>query len=372
MPGAIKGVEERLCHIISGDLWGGAEAVVYHLTRGFEEMRVQTSVIVFNEGRLETLLKENGSDVTVVDEKTRSLPRLVKDVRERALGMEATVLHSHGYKENMVAFAVSKLTPSLRLVATQHGSPEVYGRRLDLKYRLLNRLNLFITAHLFDRLVCVSEEMRETLIRRDRRAGEKTVVIQNGIEVPRAAMGKKKGKDFIIGSCGRFVPVKDYPLLVAVAAAIRERNGDVLFRLAGDGPDLDTVKALIRDRGLEASFSCVGKVDDMDGFYRGLDLYINTSLHEGIPMSILEAMSHGLPVVAPCVGGLGEVITDGVEGYLVDGRDPARYGDLCFKLMEDPGLYGSMSRAATARIKTAFSAERMARDYLSMYGDVAP
>ena len=105
----------------------------------------------------------------------------------------------------------------------------------------------------------------------------------------------------------------------------------------------------------------------MEGFYRGLDMYINTSLHEGIPVSVLEAMLHGLPVVAPRVGGLGEVITDGIEGYLIDERDPSRYGDRCLRLMEDRGLYDSMSCAAVTRVKNSFSAERMARDYLAVY-----
>ena len=367
MPMTGRGVEQKICHIISGDLWGGAEAVVYHLNRGLNEMGVPTSVITFNEGRLETLLRSGGLDVAVADEKTHSLPRLVREVRRRTLDMGATVIHSHGYKENMVAFAVSRLIPSLRLVATQHGWPEVYGRRLDLKYRLLNHLNFFITARFFDHLVCVSEDMKRVLIREHRRVGEKAEVIRNGIDVRGDVHEKQGEKNFIIGSCGRFVPVKDYPLLVAVAASIRERNGNVLFRLAGDGPELDTVQALVKGHNLDASFSCVGTVDDMDGFYRGLDLYVNTSIHEGIPMSILEAMLHGLPVVAPRVGGLDEVITDGVEGFLIDEREPSRYGDQCLRLMEDSGLYDSMSLAAVTRVKTSFSAERMARDYLALY-----
>jgi glycosyltransferase involved in cell wall biosynthesis len=372
----IRGVQEhkpvRICHIISGDLWGGAEAVVYHLNRGLKKLGAQTSVITFNKGKLEVLLRNSGLDVSVVDEKTYSLFRLVKEVRRRVVGMGATVMHSHGYKENMVAFAVSRLVPSVRLVATQHGWPEVYGRKFDLKYRFLNYVNLFITARFFHHFVCVSEDMREIFIRRYGKAGEKAEVIRNGMDVYIDINEKKRGKNFAIGSCGRFVPVKDYPLLVAVAAYIRERNRNVLFRIAGDGPELSKVRALVRAHNLEASFSCVGAVDDMEGFYQGLDVYINTSIHEGIPMSILEAMLHSLPVVAPRVGGLDELITNGVEGSLIDERDPSRYGDQCLRLMKDPGLYDLMSRAALTRVKTFFSAERMAREYFAMYSNLAP
>ncbi len=332
---------------------------------------MEISVITFNEGKLQGLLQEDDIDVSVIDEGTHSLLRLAGEVRRRVAGTSPVILHSHGYKENMVAFAVSRIIPSVRLVATQHGWPEVYGRRLDLKYQLLNRLNLFITARFFDRLVCVSEDMKGILLRKSGKAAGKAVVIRNGIDVHVGARKRKQGKHFVIGSCGRFVTVKDFPFLVAIATSIRERNDSVRFRLAGDGPDLDRVKALVKSNKLEDAFSCVGPVDDMNDFYRGLDLYVNTSLHEGIPVSVLEAMLHGLPVVAPRVGGLGEVISDGIDGYLIDERDPSRYGDRCLELMEDPDRYDAMSRAAVAKVTTSFGAERMAQDYLSMYRNVA-
>lgn len=326
----------------------------------------RVSVITFNKGKLEESLQESGIKVVVIDER-QSLPRLVRAVRRCALAMNATILHSHGYKENMVAFAVSKLIPSVRLVATFHGWPEVYGRTGDLKYLLFNRLNLCIVSRFFDRLVCVSEDMRENILQRYKRASEKVAVIRNGIETHVKTQRRKAGQDFVIGSCGRFVRVKDYPFLVAVAASIRRKNTAILFRLAGDGPELNAVRALVKTRGLDDSFSCVGPVDDMADFYAGLDLYINTSIHEGIPMSILEAMLYGLPVVAPRVGGLGEVVTDGVDGYLVDERDPDRYGELCLKLRNDTELYDSMSQAAAMKVRTSFSTERMTEDYISLY-----
>lgn len=357
----------RVCHIVSGDLWGGAEAVVYHLSRGLKALGVDTSVITFNEGRLQESLQEDDIDVSVIDERTHALPRLALKIRRHMLKTGPTILHSHGYKENMAAFAASRLIPSARLVATLHGWPEVYGRRLDLKYRVLNHMNLSVISRFFDRLVCVSEDVKGILVQKHGKAGKKAAVIRNGIDVDAGAAGRKRGEKFVIGSCGRFVPVKDYPFLVAVAASIRERSGNVLFRLAGDGPEFDPVRELVRINKLEDVFFCLGTVDEMESFYRGLDLYINTSLHEGIPVSVLEAMLHGLPVVAPRVGGLCEVVTDGIDGYLIDERDPSRYGDRCLELMEDFELYDSMSRAAVMKVKTLFSAERMARDYLALY-----
>ena len=80
--------------------------------------------------------------------------------------------------------------------------------------------------------------------------------------------------------------------------------------MAGEGPERSKLQALIQQYGLNETFVLQGHLDDRLPFYRSLDLYLNTSVHEGIPMSILEAMAHGIPVVAPNVGGIGEVINN--------------------------------------------------------------
>ncbi len=357
----------RVCHIISGDLWGGAEAVVYHLSRSLNVLGIEVSVVTFNEGRLTESLRKAGLDVAVVDESAHSFLWLVMAVRRHVIARGATVIHSHGYKENMVALVLSRLGVPVKLVATQHGWPEVYGSKHNMKYRFLNRLNIAVMSLFFDHLACVSEDMRNRLVERYGRSGARAQVVRNGIDVNIDVPEKTRGALFIIGSCGRFVPVKDYPFLVAVAAYVREKNRNVVFKIAGDGPELERVKALVRSNNLEDSFACIGAVADMDRFYQELDVYINTSIQEGMPISILEAMLHGLPIVAPRVGGIAEMVTDDVEGYTIYERDASRYGDCCLDLIQNVELYREMSKAAVARVKRSFSSEKMARDYLTMY-----
>ena len=102
---------------------------------------------------------------------------------------------------------------------------------------------------------------------------------------------------------------------------------DVRFELAGDGPERPALEAMVQRHGLNAGFILKGHQDDMESFYRGLDIYINTSVHEGIPMTILEALAHGLPVIAPAVGGIVEIIEDGKEGFLIDGRSTGDFAE---------------------------------------------
>jgi len=105
----------------------------------------------------------------------------------------------------------------------------------------------------------------------------------------------------------------------------------------------------------------------MDIFYQGLDVYLNTSVHEGIPMSILEALAHGLPVIAPAVGGIVEIIDDGTQGFLIGSRTPEDFAKKCLILKENSEERERMARAARERAEQGFSAERMAEQYHQLY-----
>ena len=145
---------------------------------------------------------------------------------------------------------------------------------------------------------------------------------------------------------------------------------EISFVLAGDGPERVALEKAIDECGVAVRFALKGHLEDMDAFYRGLDLYLNTSVHEGIPMTILEAMARGLPVIAPQVGGIGEIIEDGVEGFLVSNRDPKAFAEKCL-LLQDVELRQRMGQAARAKVERDFSAEHMARKYYQLYRELA-
>lgn len=156
--------------------------------------------------------------------------------------------------------------------------------------------------------------------------------------------------------------------MIEIAQTVaKSGNTDIRFELAGDGPEREPLEALIHQYGLQDHFILRGHLDDMDSFYRGLGVYLNTSVHEGIPMTILEAMSHGLPVIAPAVGGITEIFKDGSEGFLIAGRDPQDFAKRCLQLHEDHRLRERMSLAARERTEQAFSAETMADMYHQIY-----
>lgn len=155
--------------------------------------------------------------------------------------------------------------------------------------------------------------------------------------------------------------------MIEIAKAVKGETKYIKFYLAGEGPERAKLQALIQQYGLNETFVLQGHIDNMPSFYRSLDLYLNTSVHEGIPMSILEAMAHSLPVVAPDVGGIGEVIDNGEDGYLIDTRDPRAFAEKCLLLYENRELRRRMALAARQKIVKSFSVENMAAKYHELY-----
>ena len=133
---------------------------------------------------------------------------------------------------------------------------------------------------------------------------------------------------------------------------------------------LSRIRDSIAKYGLERRFLLKGFIADIDEFYEGLDAYINTSIHEGIPMSVLEAMALGVPTIAPRVGGLAEIVTDGIDGFLIDRRDPALFAEKCLALCLDVKQRKNMAQAARTKVVERFSVDRMVTGYLELYFSV--
>jgi len=362
----------RICHIISGDLWAGAEVMIYHLLEGLQEFEdISNRVILLNEGILSARIRGLGIRVHIVDERSNSLVNILRIFKEILREEKPHIVHSHGYKVNILSYLISKSIKPVKLVATQHGMPKVPEKRFNPGYQLKSRLNLFLLSRYFHRVVGVSEEIKEAFVKLYRFPENKTWVIHNGVEIPHLMADRVNNDYFVIGSSGRLFPVKNYELMIEIARAISQKTDRVYFELAGNGPEMERLKALASEYRLGDVFSFKGHLDDISPFYRGLDVYLNTSIHEGIPMSVLEAMAHKLPVIAPRIGGLPEIIDDGVQGYLLKERDPAAYAGKCIFLYENKSLRQRMSEAAREKVEQMFSVKKMAQNYSHLYIDLA-
>jgi glycosyltransferase involved in cell wall biosynthesis len=357
----------RVLVIASGDLWAGAEVMVYQLTCGLTAVTgLELCVVLLNNERLAEELKKKGVEVHIVDESKHSFLAIVRAVSRLVAVFSPDVIHSHRYKENLLAWLSTRAMRKVRLVSTRHGMPELAGRDIDIQARLRAWLSFRLLSCFFDCTVVVSGEMLQSLVGSYGFTGKGVKVIYNGICLPEALI-QHANKRMTIGSAGRLFPVKDYFLMVEIAKLVVAQSDMVDFVLAGDGPERHRLEEKVRKAGLHGRFKFLGHQDDMDIFYKSLDVYINTSVHEGIPMSVLEAMSYGLPVVVPKVGGFPEIVEEGLSGYLIDDRDPSEFSDRCLGLLADQEKREQMAKAARQRVIDHFSREAMANQYYQLY-----
>lgn len=359
----------RVLIMASGDLWAGAEAVVYQLVTGLHlAAGIQVSAVYLNEGRLAELSREAGVSTHVVHERLHGFASLVRMCTRLAREIRPHVIHSHRYKENILAALVAPLAGMPRLVTTVHGMSEVQD---SLKARALSSVNRVLLGKVFSRVVAVSDDLRKLLAMQGGIPCERMTRIYNGMDTPveNGARRDRQGP-YTVGSAGRLVPVKDFRLMVDVARAVCSGRDDVRFVLAGDGPELGRIIEKVRACGLAERFELLGHVNDMAAFFSRLDLYMNTSLHEGIPMAVIEAMMRGLPVVAPDVGGLGEVIEHGRSGFLVPGRDVGRFAGAVNEVFGSDELRQRLGDQGRERAVKLFSAQSMVRAYQDLYREV--
>ena len=356
-----------VAHIFSGDLWAGAEVVIFNILRHLKEYP-DLNLLAFpsNEGTLAQKLREVGIKTYLVSENKYNFLRIYKKILTILRRQRIDIIHSHRYKENLIALLLHPFFPSASLLTTIHGLSESFPKEKRLKSDSISRLNVFILRNYFSRIIAVSEEMKKALVQEFGFSPEKIQVIHNGVGLP-VEREVTSQNTFHIGTAGRMVPVKDYHLFLDVAAIVSKEARHVRFSILGDGPLKDKLRKRATELQLDGHINLLPTQPDPFPYFHSLDLYLNTSLHEGIPMSILEAMACAKPVVAPKVGGIPEIISHTQEGLLVDGRKPEDYAYACLSLIKDQALRNQMGQAAREKVATHFSAQKMAHSYHKLY-----
>lgn len=246
----------------------------------------------------------------------------------------------------------------------------------DWEYRALR-----LTAHLPDRVICVSDAVRQVVLDREQVAPERTVVIHNGIALPepRPADGVHHtrrelgfGPDhLVVGMVSNLNrPIKGVKYFIESLPAIADRVPSARFVILGDGGEREAHRQRAAVLGVSDKLLFAGYQPEVQRFYEAMDVSVLTSLSEGLSITILESMSHGLPVVATEVGGNPELVIDGETGLLVPPRRPQVFAEAVIRVLADSNLRESFGRAGRQRIEEHFSLHLVARRYEALYREV--
>jgi len=279
-------------------------------------------------------------------------------------------VHTHEFSMNVFGGAAAwcARVPSL---TTIHGRAWVADRpRRVLAYRALRRLG--------SPLLAVSHDLAGYLAERFRLPREAIGVVHNGIplaeRVPPAERPARRkaareaaglpAEGALLLCVGNLYPVKDHATLVR---GLPRLPADARVAIAGRGEEEARLRALATELGVADRLHLLGLRDDVDRLLTAADVFVQPSRHEGLPLAVLEAMGHGLPVVASRVGGLPEAVEDGVSGLLVPPGDPEALARALAGLLAAPERVDALADAARTRAEAEFSVAAMTDRYRALY-----
>lgn len=360
----------RICHLVSGDAWGGAEAVVWNLLNmQARRADLEVSLIILNDGRLERLAREAGIRVRLIRERGRTLWNLLREVDLSLSEIAPTVVHTHRYKENLLSYLLAWRHGAASVV-TLHGYTEQYSSLLvRAKFGLMRAISYRIAWLVGAYFVAVSEEMRVL----HRRSSKRCVVIHNGIQVPDSLPKtdpipvETVPNAPVIGWVGRMVPVKGLATLLDAVAQIPTGPQQPCLLLVGDGSERPALEIRAQRLGIAGRVRFVGFVHNLRPYFDRMDIFALPSLHEGIPIALLEAMGAGIPVVAAKVGGIPEIIGDSEAACLIDSRSPKVWVTILTDLICNPGKARAIGERGRRLVLKHFSLETMAVRYAEVY-----
>lgn len=332
------------------------------------------SAVVLNPGRLAEELEAAGVAVKIIPEAESGFFALASQARAFLEERKVRLLHSHRYKENLLAAWLSRRLGRPLLVRTQHGLPEPFGGLRGARHRVIGQADR-VVARRADRLIAVTDDVRTHWARVV--PAEKVVTIPNGIEVERVrptvdhaqarkALGLER-QDVVFGAAGRLEPIKRLDLFLHTAQQILKTEPRARFVIAGEGSELENLRRLAGSLGIEQQVSFLGHRDDIYNVLQTFDVLLLTSDHEGLPMVLLEALCLGVNVVARRVGGIPEVVATGEQGVLLDSANPADIAARCLSLIANPALRPRMAEAGRRRVLESFSMEGCAARVAELY-----
>jgi sugar transferase (PEP-CTERM/EpsH1 system associated) len=367
----------NIMHLASNPEWAGAEVHLATLADSLKnDNRVEISVTVFHNGKLVDYLKGRGIRVNVVPLKwlfdVTSIFKVARLLKENDIG----VIHTHGYKANFIGALASLLHKKTKCIRTEHGLTEPFSGFNKAKMNLYETLDYLVGRLLTKRIISVSDDIKNNIANKYPKATMTT--IHNGIMMDSGLKKdiKSMKKDlsipeniFVIGMVGRLALVKGHEHFINAAKLILQKRQDVRFLIIGDGPLRQALEQKVTGK-LNNYIKLTGFRDDVKDLTNILDIVVFSSLSEGIPYTLLEAMSLGKPVVATRVGGLVEVISSGKNGLLVNSQDEKDIAEKCLYLLENKEIMQRLGGEGRKTIKENFLVDKMKEETIRIYEEV--
>lgn len=283
------------------------------------------------------------------------------------------VIHTHGYKGNILLGFLPRLLRGVPIVATAHGWTSTKDFSRLWLYEWLDKRSM----SRMDAVVLVSKSMIQQ-INTNSNSTMRYSVVNNGLadeggkpQIPiDPSIRAFCSGGFIVGSVGRLSPEKGYSYLIEAVSILIKKGLSIKLIILGEGPERPRLQKLIFESGLEEIVMLPGYRENIREYLSLFDVFVLSSLTEGLPITLLEAMYAGKAIIATSVGGMPELLDGGSAGLIVESQDAKALSGAIARLHDDPNLTVSLRKRANTIVEQSYSSSRMAREYLDIYEKV--
>ena len=353
----------KIMQVIPYFCFGGAEIMCENLTLALKNAGQEVFAVSLYHDRtpIARRMEEAGIRIVYLDKKLgldlSMVPKLIEIIRRE----RPDVVHTH---LDVIKYAVlaAKLAGVKKCVHTVHSLAD-----REAEGRVQKIINGFYFRRGWSLPVALTPEVRNSVAEFYGLPLSRVSVIYNGIDLSRCVPKTtyETGETVTILHVGRFDVPKNHPGLLEAFRLLLETHPECRLRLVGDGELRPDMEKLAREKGIADFVEFCGMQSNVYPYLHDADIFTLPSIYEGNPMTIIEAMGTGLPIVASRVGGIPDMISDGESGLLVEPEPQSICTDLT-RLVGDAALRQRLGLAARKQSQT-FSAEHMARDYISCY-----
>ncbi|NQT36023.1 MAG: glycosyltransferase [Planctomycetes bacterium] len=364
-----------ICQVLHSLVVGGAEVLADRLARRLGDRYRFVAACLDELGTLGQALRDDGFTVEVIGRTPGLDRRCARRLAQFWRREQVDLIHAHQYTPFFYSAAARGLRRRPPILLTEHGRhfPDVRRR----KRFFFNRLVLGRR----DRVVSVGEAVRRALIANDGFPARRVGRIYNGIDCcfiadtssVRREVREEIGlteEHLILIQVARLNHLKDHATALRTMERIAARRDDVRLVLVGEGPEQEAIQREIGKRRLESRVCLLGLRDDVPRLLQAADLFLLTSISEGIPVTLIEAMAAGLPVVSTDVGGVAEVVQHERSALLAAAGDDAALAAAVLQLAADDDLRRRMGAEGKRRAAEVFSEETMHEAYCRLYEEM--
>jgi len=365
-----------VCHVIHALGIGGAEVLVEQMVRELAD-EYRCIVAVLDEvGEIGERLREDGFLVEHLDRSPGIDCACVRRLSDFVCRENVSLLHAHQYTPFFQAMLSRGFWGNTPVLLTEHGRhfPDLPSRKRSIVNRLLLRKQ--------DRMVGCGNAVQQALISNEGLPRHRVELVYNGVDLDelgtapagaRTAIRNEFGfdrADFVAVQVARLHELKDHQTALLAIDVARRTCPDIRLLIVGDGEERPSIESAIAERQLQNHVVLAGMRSDVSSLLAAADVFLLTSISEGIPLTVIEAMAAELPVISTNVGGLPEMIEEGINGHLCDSGDADLLATRLVELSLQPQDRDRMGIAGKIIAEERFSLNQMLSTYHRIYGQM--